>query len=55
MEFGIGFVIGGASIGVAVANWSKAFRAIQLWKTNVQNAVQRKADSRVAELRSKLR
>jgi len=54
MKFVIGFVFGGASIGIAVANWSRGFMSIQLWKSKVQCAVQSKVDSRVAALRAKL-
>jgi len=54
MKFAIGLFFGGASIGVAVANWSRGFRVIQLWKSEIQCAIQKKVDSRVAALRSKL-
>ncbi len=30
MEFGIGFVLGGVSTGVTVANWRSVIKAIQL-------------------------
>jgi len=54
MEFGIGFVLGGVSTGVTVANWGGLCKAIQQWKTRIQSAVQRRVASRVADLKSKL-
>lgn len=54
MEFGIGFVLGGVSTGVTVANWGHLLKAIQLWKSKIQSAVERKVAAKVAALKSKL-
>jgi hypothetical protein len=54
MEFGIGFVLGGVSTGVAVANWSRLIKAIQLRASAIQSALQRKVAAKVAALKSKL-
>jgi len=42
MEFGIGFVLGGVSSGVTVANWSSVVKAIQSWAAKAQDAIGRK-------------
>ncbi len=39
MEFGIGFVLGGVSAGVTVANWSNVVKAVQSLAAKAQNAV----------------
>jgi hypothetical protein len=41
MEFGIGFVLGGVSTGVTVANWSSVVKAIQLLGAKGQAAIER--------------
>jgi hypothetical protein len=40
MEFGIGFVLGGVSTGVTVANWSSVVKAIQSWAAKAQSAIE---------------
>ena len=54
MEFGIGFVLGGVSTGVAVANWSSILKAVQLWKSKVKSGIQRSVGSLAASIKSKL-
>ncbi len=54
MEFGIGFVLGGVSTGVTVANWSRLLKVIQLRKSAIQSAIERKVAAKVAELKSRL-
>jgi len=39
MEFGIGFVLGGVSTGVTVANWSSVIKAVQSWAAKAQDAI----------------
>jgi hypothetical protein len=39
MEFGIGFVLGGVSAGVTVANWSSVVKAIQSLASRAQDAI----------------
>ena len=41
MEFGIGFVLGGVSTGVTVANWSSVVRTIQLLAAKSQAVIER--------------
>jgi len=40
MEFGIGFVLGGISTGVTVANWSSVVRGIQSLAAKAQSAIE---------------
>ncbi len=42
MEFGIGFVLGGVSTGVTVANWSSVIKAVQLLAAKGQAAIEGK-------------
>jgi hypothetical protein len=39
MEFGIGFVLGGVSTGVTVANWSSVVKVVQSLAARAQNAI----------------
>jgi hypothetical protein len=39
MEFGIGFVLGAVSSGVAVANWSSVVKFIQSLAAKAQDAI----------------
>ncbi len=39
MEFGIGFVLGGVSTGVTVANWSTVVSAVQSLAAKAQDAI----------------
>jgi hypothetical protein len=39
MEFGIGFVLGGVSVGVTVINWSSVVKAVQSLAGKAQNAI----------------
>ena len=39
MEFGIGFVLGGVSTGVTVANWSSVVKAVQSLAAKAQDAI----------------
>jgi hypothetical protein len=40
MEFGIGFVLGGVSTGVTVANWASVVKAVQLLAAKGQAAIE---------------
>jgi len=42
MEFGIGFVLGGVSTGVTVANWSGVVKALQSLVAKGQAAIKAK-------------
>jgi hypothetical protein len=42
MEFGIGFVLGGVSTGVTVANWGSVVKAVQLWASRLQTKIEGK-------------
>jgi hypothetical protein len=46
MEFGIGFVLGGVSTGVTVANWSSVVKAIQSLAARGQAAIEAKFTKR---------
>ncbi len=41
MEFGIGFVLGGVSTGVTVANWGSVVKVVQAWAAKAQDAIGR--------------
>jgi hypothetical protein len=40
MEFGIGFVLGGVSTGVTVANWASVVKAIQNLAAKAQDKIE---------------
>jgi hypothetical protein len=42
MEFGIGFVLGGVSTGVTVANWNGLVKAVQSLAAKGQAAIEGK-------------